>query len=307
MSLKSIKGKIRGVEKTRQVAKAMEAVSAVKMRKSQEQAISLRPYTVLAMKILKNISKNPELKNHKYLKDSDANGVLYVVLTSDRGLAGTLNTSVIKAVQKDIAFKNLTNDSVSFICIGKKGADFFSKNGFKIVKHFDEISDQISIEDIKSVSKLILKMFNENKIGTVNIAYENFASTFEQKPTLHKLLPIDVVSVETIIKEIIPDKGKYSNLFRYDSEETQGLTIFEPSQEEVLNNIVPYLINILLYHTNLEQKASEFSARMVAMKSAGDKAVEVKKFLNRKFNKIRQSNITREVSEIIGGIEALAK
>ena len=307
MSLKSIKGKIRGVEKTRQVAKAMEAVSAVKMRKSQEQAISLRPYTVLAMKILKNISKNPELKNHKYLKDSDANGVLYVVLTSDRGLAGTLNTSVIKAVQKDIAFKNLTNDNVSFICIGKKGADFFSKNGFKIVKHFDEISDQISIEDIKNVSKLILEMFNENKIGTVNIAYENFASTFEQKPTLHKLLPIDVVSVETIIKEIIPDKGKYSNLFRYDSEETQGLTIFEPSQEEVLNNIVPYLINILIYHTNLEQKASEFSARMVAMKSAGDKAVEVKKFLNRKFNKIRQSNITREVSEIIGGIEALAK
>jgi F-type H+-transporting ATPase subunit gamma len=307
MSLKSIKGKIRGVEKTRQVAKAMEAVSAVKMRKSQEQAISLRPYTVLAMKILKNISKNPELKNHKYLKDSDANGVLYVVLTSDRGLAGTLNTSVIKAVQKDIVFKNLTNDNVSFICIGKKGADFFSKNDFKIVKHFDEISDQISIEDIKNVSRLILEMFNENKIGTVNIAYENFASTFEQKPTLHKLLPIDVVSVETIIKEIIPDKGKYSNLFRYDSEETQGLTIFEPSQEEVLNNIVPYLINILLYHTNLEQKASEFSARMVAMKSAGDKAVEVKKFLNRKFNKIRQSNITREVSEIIGGIEALAK
>lgn len=307
MSLKSIKGKIRGVEKTRQVAKAMEAVSAVKMRKSQERAISLRPYTVLAMKILKNISKSPELNNHKYLKDSQIKKTLYVVLTSDRGLAGTLNTSVIKAVQRDIELKELSNNEVSFIFIGKKGFDFFYKRGFQIEKHFDEIGDEVSEEDIKEVSSLVLEMFNKGDIGSINIVYENFASTFEQRPTLHKLLPIDVKSVEMIIREIIPDKGKYSNLFQYSNEEIQGLTIFEPSQEEVLNSIVPYLINILIYHANLEQKASEFSARMVAMKSAGDKAVEVKKSLNRKFNKIRQSNITREVSEIIGGIEALAK
>ncbi len=308
MSLKSIKNKIRSVAKTRQVTKAMESVAAVKMRKSQEQAFNARPYALHVFGILKRISKSVEGSLYSLMTEREVKHTCVVLITSDKGLAGNLNNAVIKEALLKMKEDNLNKKNTSFICIGKKGYEYFSKRGFEIRKYFDKIGDNASVEMLKELSDLIVSLYESEECDKFIIVYTNFISTTEQSPVSRVVLPVCYDEVKKIVKYILPRTGKYSEFRKSIDIDTDDVAsyIFEPSEKEVLNELIPFLLNIQVYYSLLEAKASEHSARMIAMKNASDKAEEIKKELNLEFNKARQASITKEISEITGGIEALA-
>ncbi|MCE9644257.1 ATP synthase F1 subunit gamma [Candidatus Parcubacteria bacterium] len=304
-SLKAIKGKIRAVDKTRQVTRAMEAVSAVKMRKSQERALRARAYSVSALRILKRLSGTMESREHPLVKKKAQGKFLFIVVTSDRGLAGALNSSLLKAAAAYLAEKGITKEETEIIAIGRKGFEYFERRGYSILEHFDKTGDMPELSVLEEVGRRAIESYLSRGFNRVAVAYTNFRSTFSQEPVVRDLLPLDSLALGTIVEGILPDKGKYSDMFgRID---TAGEEYnFEPSPEKVLAELLPSLIALFLYHALLEARASEFSARMVAMRNAQDKAREVSRALNLHYNQARQSGITREVSEIIGGMETLA-
>ncbi len=313
MSLKSIKGKIRSINKTRQVTKAMEAVSAVKMRKSQEQALLARPFALSALKMLKRLSKTVESKDHILMKERAVKKVLFIVITSDRGLAGGLNSSVIKSVVKLISDRGLSQEEVTLTCIGRKGFEYFQKRGYTILEHNERKDDNVSLENLEHIALKAGNLFESGECDEVFIAYTNFVSTLKQDVVIRKMLPIHFDEIQSLIGGIVPVRGKYAHLFDGMTESLTGSVdaavvdyFYEPTVDVAMNSVLYYLLNVFVYHSMLEAKASEFSARMVAMKSASDKALDLSKALTLKFNKVRQSAITREVSEIIGGMETLA-
>jgi F-type H+-transporting ATPase subunit gamma len=227
---------------------------------------------------------------------------LYIVLTSDKGLAGALNSAVLRATAADIAALGLTESQISIIAIGRKAADFFTNRGLTVERSEHNI-DSISSDFIEELVRAAVTRFGAGEVDTVKIAYQNFVSTFEQRATLRTMLPLSLSELEQVVEDIRPAKGVFSNV--QDAEKPKDYTI-EPSEEEVLGAILPRLASIFVYHALLESQASEHSARMVAMKSASDKATDLRKVLTISFNKARQAAITREVSEITGGMEAMA-
>lgn len=303
MALKQIKNKIRSVKKTSKVTKAMEAVSAVKMRKSQEKALQGRPYAVAALSILKRVSGSLEGLNHVLSEERAVRTHCFIVVTSDKGLAGSLNTSVLKEANAVISNSNLSKESIKILSIGKKGYDHFSKRGYSMIGNYSGISDNLETSDVREITNILVDEFTNKTIDECTIIYPNFKSTVLQQPIARTLLPLSFSNIEQVVKDIVPETGKYSDVGE-DDKKSQTYTV-EPDAETVLDTLIPNLLNIEVYHAVLELKASEHSARMVAMKNATDKARDLGKELNLKFNKERQAIITREVSEIIGGIETM--
>ncbi|MDE1924661.1 MAG: ATP synthase F1 subunit gamma [Patescibacteria group bacterium] len=304
--LKAIKTKIRSIEKTRKVTKAMEAVSAAKMRKAQSSALSARAYARAAVSILARVSGSRELKNHPLTRQSSQrpDKRLYIVITSDKGLAGALNSSVLRIVQNEITdFEQYSLERPKIIAIGRKANDFFVNRGYEVVYH-----PNVDIIDYSLINQIVgaaAARFTEGAVDVVKIAYQNFISTFEQRPTLRTMFPLSVEELQKVVDDIIPAKGAFSDK-GLTSAQSGGQTFVvsytvEPSESEVLDAILPRLAGIFVYHALLETKASEHSARMVSMKSASDKAQELTHSFTLQFNKARQAAITREVSEIISG------
>lgn len=300
MALKQIKNNIKATERTSKVTRAMEAVSAVKMRKAQERALSGRPYAEAALRILDRVSRAQESKNHLFFKDHEQGKICIIVSTSDKGLAGAFNSGVFREVQK--VLQQHADDTVSMICFGKKSFEFFQKRGFSIPKHYLNVRDDVAIEDVEETVRYIVDAYLTKEYRKVYVVYQNFLSTFEQKPVVRQILPIHRPTLIDIVSDIVPRQGKYS-----DQKHTEKKVEYhvEPTREIVYTHIIPVIINVMMYHTLLESKASEHSARMVAMKNATDKAKEVVRSLTIKYNKERQGIITAEVSEITGGIEAM--
>lgn len=309
MALREIKNKIKAVGKTRQVTRAMEAVSAAKMRKSQERALSARPYAVSAFRVLKRVSSTLKTSAALFKARTGERKLLVVLVTADRGLAGALNSSVIKAVLAFVKQAGVSKERVAFITVGKKGFEYFSKRGYTIVKNVEKIGDAPGVPSIEEIAREAYARFESGEASEVYVAYSNFVSTFFQGPKLHKALPLSFEDSKEMIEGIVPVRGKYSELYKNEpAEEKANSTLynFEPSPEEIVSALVFDLFTVVVYHAVLESRASEFSARMVAMRSASDKALEMGKALSLQYNKARQSTITREVSEIVGGVEALA-
>ncbi|MBP9717371.1 MAG: ATP synthase F1 subunit gamma [Candidatus Pacebacteria bacterium] len=300
MALKQIKNKIISTKKTGKVTKAMESVSAVKMRKSQERAFASRPYVHAAMRILARVSGSDEAMQHPLAQKRVATKRLVVMVTSDKGLAGSVNSAVLK--QADI----LRRSGVKFdvIAIGRKAVEYAEREGITVVAKYMNVADDVTIADIYAMAAVAMDAFkNSDTYGEVNVIYQNFISTFEQAPTLRQVLPLDPAEIHYIMQGIKPKHGKFSeDVVAGDS--VVNYTI-EPNATAVLDALIPQLVQILLYHALLESKASEHSARMVAMKNATDKSKEVIKALTIKFNKARQAKITAEISEITAGVAAL--
>lgn len=307
--LKAIKSKIQGVNKTHKVTKAMEAVSAVKMRKAQEVALLGRPYAHSALSILSRVSGSLTGSRHPLAQKHTEGKTCVVVITSDKGLAGSLNSAVFREVHRVLAEKKLTREDTVFIAIGKKGYEHFSKRGYDVLSHTVNVSDDVSPDTIANVSKEVVGLYSYERYRECLVAYTNFVSTFEQKAVVRAVLPLDVAELTALVSGIRPTTGKYAVPPPSAGAEGGGtrapLYTIEPDEETVLNELLPFLINIHFYHALLESKASEHSARMVAMKNASDKARDLSKEWTREYNKARQSVITREVSEIVGGIEAM--
>lgn len=301
MALKDIKAKIGATNRTHKVTRAMEAVSAVKMRKTQASALADRSYARAAASILARLSGSGDLTRHPLASVREVRKTALVVISSDKGLAGALNSSVIKAAEGVIAGK--TPGSVVIYAYGRKGEEHFRRRGYTIAKAVENKRDDVELSVMEELAGELSSGFVTGDYDEVIAVYNNFKSTFEQMATSARLLPLSLPTITRIVEEILPVKGRFSELRKIES--PAAYTI-EGGAAEVLNVLVPRLVAVTLYHMLLESKASEHSARMVAMKSASDKSEEVAHDLTRLYNKRRQAAITREVSEIVGGREALA-
>lgn len=301
MALKDIKSKISATNRTHKVTRAMEAVSAVKMRKTQSAALKGRAYARAALSILARLSGTSDLAGHALTTARPVEKIALVVITSDKGLAGAVNSSVTKAASEAVA--QFPKSSVTVYAYGKKGEDFFANRDFRVARAFENKKDEVDVTIMESLSQELSAGFAGGAFDQALVAYSNFKSTFEQAPTVRALLPLSVPDVTRLVADIIPEKGKFSNTR---VEESPAAYSMDADGTEVLGELLPRLVAVSLYHMLLEGKASEHSARMVAMKNASDKSKEIARDLTRLFNKIRQAAITREISEIVGGREALA-
>ena len=301
MALKQIKNKIISTKKTGKVTKAMESVSAVKMRKSQLRAFESRPYVHSAMRILSRLAETDDVRNHALSqRRPESTKQLVIVVTSDKGLAGSVNSAVLKQVER------LKANGVDFdmVAIGRKAVEFASREEIATLAEYTNVSDGVTMSDVYAMAEVALSAFTKDaKYGTVSIVYQNFISTFEQEPTKRQILPLDPAEVHYIMRGIRPKTGKFSDDTAGPDSATQYKV--EPDASSVLDVLIPQLVQVLIFHALLESKASEHSARMVAMKNATDKSKEVIKFLTIKYNKARQAKITAEISEITAGAAAM--
>lgn len=302
--LKNIKLKIQSVKKTSTVTRAMEAVSAVKMRKAQERALSSRLYAAAALSMLERIAGSADLSHHALMQPQRGKTAL-VLITSDKGLAGSLNSAVIKRAERELRDKGLATEDVLVFAIGRRGAEYFANRGYEIHARHENMSDDVSETDVRKIVEAVIALHATGEIGGVIAAYTNFVSTFEQEPTTRQIVPITQPMVRAMVDGIRPARGKYAPTKDEVVAAHPAPYEIEPSTEGVLTVLLPKLIAIALFHAILESKSSEHSARMVAMKSATDNAKERAKQYTRLFNKIRQASITREISEITSGIEAM--
>jgi F-type H+-transporting ATPase subunit gamma len=302
VALKQIKNKIISTKKTGKVTKAMEAVSAVKMRKSQARAFDSRPYVHAAMRILSRLSQSGDVTTHPLAQKRTAGKKLVVMVTSDKGLAGSVNSAIIKTVE--IMIRN--GEQFDVITIGRKATEFAGRANLTSLGQFTNVSDDVTVADVYAMADVALASYkNAETYSKVEVIYQNFISTFEQEPTKRQILPLDPAEIHYIMQGIKPKVGKFSES-NVSADSVINYEI-EPTASAVLDVLIPQLVQIMLFHALLESKASEHSARMVAMKNATDKSKEVTKFLTLKYNKARQAAITAEVAEITGGMEAMKK
>ncbi|MES2668371.1 MAG: ATP synthase F1 subunit gamma [Patescibacteria group bacterium] len=301
MALKDIKTKIKATERMNKVTRAMEAVSAVKMRKTQAAALQGRSYARAALAVLTRLAGTNHVKEHPLGQEREGDKLALIVITSDKGLAGALNSGVIKRAVEALEGRKI--EDVTIYAYGKKGYEYFSRRGYAVARSVENKADEIPLSVMEDLVSELTEGFLAGTYDKVSAVYSNFKSTFEQMPTQRRLLPLSLGALNDIVSGIIPVKGRWSNEEEILAPESYEV---EPSGGEVLGVLIPKLVAIALYHMLLESKASEHSARMVAMKNASDKSKDVVRELTRKFNKVRQAAITREVSEIISGREALS-
>ena len=303
-SLKNIKLKILSYKKTGTVTHAMEAVSAVKMRKAQERALGSRAYAAAALSVLERLAGTGDLARHPLLQKRDGVPAV-IVITSDKGLAGSLNSGVIRLAESLLVGFHLPKTSGVVAAIGRRGAEYFKTRGYDVLVSKENVADDASEQDVNELTQALLKRHESNHISSVYVVYQNFVSTFEQKPTIRQIVPITSAVMGEMIAGIRPARGKYAPQERKDEAKPPASYTIEPDADTVLSALLPKLLNVAVFHALLENKASEHSARMVAMKSATDKAKDMTKSFTRIFNRVRQAAITREVSEITSGIEAM--
>ena len=299
-NLKLIKSKILSYKKTGTVTHAMEAVSAVKMRKGQERALSGRSYAAAALSVLERLSGTADLSRHPMMQERSGKTAL-IVITSDKGLAGGFNSGVIRSTENLIQTKGLTKENTVIFAFGRKGGEHFKLRGYVVEVERINVSDDISESEVAQITQLLME---RSDITQAIISYQNFISTFEQEPITRQIVPIKPEVIREIVAGIRPARGRYAPQDQSEVVRPASYTV-EPDAETVLSVLLPKLLNIAIFHALLESKASEHSARMVAMKSATDKAKDMAKSLTRTFNKVRQAAITREVSEITSGMEAM--
>ena len=302
-SLKDIKRRIRSVKNTSQITKAMEVVSATKMRRSQELALSGRPYALAALNILKNISARistpPPILEKREIKKT-----LVLVITSDKGLAGAFNSNVLRQYErwikenKDIPFAVAT--------VGKKARDYFAARKARTFKSFTGFGDYVSRGETEPMSEFLLNGYVGREWDRVAVFYTNFRTTLKQEAKMIEVLPIHTEKIEETIRGITPEYGRFmATSYKPQATSYHYEYKFEPTAGEVLEKLLPILFKIQLHHIVLESNASEHSSRMVAMKNASENAKELIGELTIVYNKSRQAGITRELTEIITGREAL--
>ncbi len=280
-NLKEIRNRISSVSSTMQITSAMKMVSAAKLKKAQDAITAMRPYSDKLTQMLVNLSSSVDFEN-VYLSPRKVKNKLVVCITSNRGLCGAFNSNVIK---KCTEIANSSDESVSFLCIGKKGADILSKN-YNVVQTNNEIFDDLTFENISAIAEKLMSMFLDKEFDSVQIVYNKFKNAATQIVIQEQYLPIE------------------NNDSENDQKESSDY-IFEPSQVEIISELIPKSLKTQLYKSVRDSYASEHGARMTAMHKATDNATELRDQLKLTYNKARQAAITNEILEIVGGAEAL--
>ena len=280
-NLKEIRNRISSVSSTMQITSAMKMVSAAKLKKAQDAITAMRPYSDKLTQMLVDLSTSVDFENI-YLKPRKVNNRLLVCITSNRGLCGAFNSNVIKRCYEIAAS---SSEKVSFFCIGKKGSDILSKN-FNVIETNNDIFDELSFENISLIGDLLMNKFLSKEFDKIEIVYNKFKNAATQIVTSEQFLPIENNKSEDDHK----DSSDY---------------IFEPSQIEIISELIPKSLKTQLYKSVRDSYASEHGARMTAMHKATDNATELRDQLKLTYNKARQAAITNEILEIVGGAEAL--
>ncbi|WP_080843845.1 F0F1 ATP synthase subunit gamma [Cytobacillus gottheilii] len=282
-SLRDIKSRITSTKKTSQITKAMQMVSAAKMNRAEMNAKSFVPYMEKIQEVTASIAKGSMDANHPMLTSRPVKKTGYVVITSDRGLAGAYNSNILRTVYQTIQNRHKSTDEYAIIAIGRTGRDFFKKRGMNVILDIVAVSDQPSFTDIKDIASKTVGMFLDETFDELYLYYSHYVSAIQQDVTERKLLPLTDISSS-------------GTLTSYE---------FEPNAEEILEVLLPQYAESLIYGSLLDSKASEHAARMTAMKNATDNANDLINSLSLVYNRARQAAITQEITEIVGGAAAL--
>jgi len=288
---KEIRGKIKSVENTKKITKAMEMVAASKMRKAQDRMRAARPYSDKVRNIAANLGKaNPEY-THAFMKSNDVKAAGVIVVSTDKGLCGGLNTNVLRAVTQKL--RELQGDGVAVqtVAIGNKGLGFLNRIGAQVVSHVTQLGDTPHLERLIGPVKVLLDQYAEGKLNAVYLSYTKFINTMRQEPVVEQLLPLSASKIEAESKAAGGEHG-----WDY---------IYEPDAKTVIDELLLRYVEALVYQAVAENMASEQSARMVAMKAATDNAGNLINELKLVYNKTRQAAITKELSEIVSGAAAV--
>ena len=288
---KEIRGKIKSVENTKKITKAMEMVAASKMRKAQDRMRAARPYASKVRDIAANLGKaNPEY-THPFMKANDAKSAGFIVVSTDKGLCGGLNTNVLRAVTNKLRELQSQGISAQTVAIGNKGLGFLNRVGAQVVSHATQLGDTPHLEKLIGPVKVLLDAYAEGKLSAVYLCYTKFINTMKQEPMVQRLLPLSADQMEAETLASGPQHG-----WDY---------IYEPDAQAVIDELLLRYVEALVYQSVAENMASEQSARMVAMKAATDNAGNVIAELKLVYNKTRQAAITKELSEIVAGAAAV--
>ncbi|MDD2745441.1 MAG: ATP synthase F1 subunit gamma [Candidatus Gracilibacteria bacterium] len=288
---KEIKARIKSVKNTGKITKAMELISTVKMKKAQESAVHARPLALEAARVLRHLG-NISDSNSLSLNEPKE---LILVIASNKGLCGGYNVNVFKEIANEV--RNNPEMKFEFVTAGKRARDFVQRTGQKLVGDFsDVLKDTITPKDAKLVSRFLQKLFLEGGYSRVRIVYSHFLSAINQKPIIKTLLPLTEAEIVRFFEDIGAPISQGTSHIEYE---------FEPSIEVITETILPMIYDLIVYEGFLEAKASEHASRMIAMKNAKDSANKKVKGLTLSFNKARQANITKEVSEIVSGVESM--
>ncbi|MCX6719643.1 MAG: ATP synthase F1 subunit gamma [Candidatus Staskawiczbacteria bacterium] len=318
-SPQNLKKRLKSVNNIGQITKAMELVSATKMRKSQQIALDSRPYSFAALDFLATVSS---LENQKlpalFEVRKEIKKVLFVLVTSDKGLAGAFNSSIFRKFELHLKEYpasakgfGVAKEEHVYVAVGEKSFAYLTKKGYKVLQKFTNVGDYTTTEQVKPLSDFLVKGYLNKDFDRVIIISTHFRSAMKQEAHVRRVLPIDYDHIADTIKQIIPERGKFAELIKEhnisfvpNKAELKEYTI-EPQPEKVLEKLAEHLFFMQIYHLILEANASEHSARRMAMKTASDNAKDLGEALNLQYNKSRQSRITTEISEISAGAEAL--
>lgn len=310
-SVRDIRRRIKSVKSIAQITKAMEAVSANKMRKSQMFALNARPYAIAALELLENlIATTPRLPD--FFTGREVKKTAILVVTADKGLAGAYNSNVLRAAEKFAAGLSREKKDFAVITVGKKAKEYFSRRGFPIAASFSGFSDFSKLHETNPVADSVMAGFKAGSYDEVVAIYTHFRTTLKQEVAVRKVLPLTREGIIEMVLGILPEHGKYAPKAGHQSAVSKAATaphsaeyIFEPDPAAILSALVPRLLAMHVHHAILEANASEHSSRMVAMKNASDNARDLIDDLSLRYNKVRQAGITRELIEITAGREAL--
>jgi F-type H+-transporting ATPase subunit gamma len=282
---KEIRTKIRSIQNTQKITKAMEMVAASKMRKSQERMAATRPYATRMRDVISHLAQAHPEYHHPYLNDREVKRVGYIIVSSDRGLCGGLNSNLFRSLLKDMKAWFDQGVEIDLCVIGNKALQFFKRSGGRVVAETTQLGDVPRIEDLLGAVKVMLDAFDEGTLDRVFLASNNFVNTMTQKPEVDQLVPIAAEAIDEI-----------KHHWDY---------IYEPDSKEIVDALMIRYIESLVYQGVVENIACEMAARMVAMKAASDNASDLIDELQLAYNKARQAAITQELSEIVGGAAAV--
>jgi len=282
-----LRRRIKSVESTKKITRAMELIAATRVVKAQERAAAARPYSNEITSVIIDLMRAGAARDHALLRDNpDADTAAFVVITSDRGLCGAYNSTVIRMTERAIAARQAEGLDYSLILVGKKAVSHFTFAGYKIDASFLGVTDQPNYDDARAIAAAVRKRYESGELATVELAYWRFLSAGTQEAAIKRFLPLEMPEVD-------PAAGPAPDLE------------YEPSPTGILNEILPRYLESRIYSALLDASASEHAARQRAMKAATDNAEELKTTLTRIMNRARQDAITTEIMEIVGGAEAL--
>ncbi|MDH4231597.1 MAG: ATP synthase F1 subunit gamma [Nitrospirota bacterium] len=285
-TLRDIKRRIKAVQSTSKITKAMKMVSAAKFRRAQQRMFELRPYAERMSTILSSLAGGAEGETHPLLAVRPRKNIEVLVITSDRGLCSAFNTNILKAATRHIGALKNDGYEVMISCVGRKARDYFRRRSVELKNSWTGISGKISYSNAQEIAANIIEKYTDEAVDEVIVVYNEFKSVIAQKVVITRLLPLAPIEAS---EETLP-------VYNF---------IYEPSKQEIFSRLVPKNVEIQIFRALLESQASEEAARMTAMENATKSANEMITKLSLQYNKARQATITKELMDIVGGVEAL--